>query len=225
MTLARERHRETPALRHPPRHCAWHQLWHVRPARADRRPDPRARRPPRARVRVLEPGRAAARAHDWSIVDALLAQLTGEEEVWVTVCCQFAVGDTHRDRLPAALAAIDAAAYHRSCASWWRAVAAACTIGSATTSRATSAAVGGHGGRVRHPAGRVSPCRDGGGSERRGGAGRLRIRRPLQPPDGPPRAFFDEVLTAAGGCFDLFDVHLYDGPALIPRPPRHACGR
>ena len=37
------------------------------------------------------------------------------------------------------------------------------------------------------------------------------------PPDGPPRAFFDEVLARAGAWFDLFDVHLYDSPALIPQ--------
>ncbi len=153
---------------------------------------------------------------DWSIADALLGQLSGEEEVWVTVCASSPWGTrTATDFLPPS-PATDAEAYHR----FVRALVAHCrgrvrywqcdnepsNVGLlwAGTAAEYAAQLGTFHRAVREADPRAAVVL--------GGCGYDALS---SPPDGPSRAFFDEVLSSAGGCFDLFDIHLYDSPELI----------
>lgn len=154
--------------------------------------------------------------YDWSVVDALLAQLSGDEEVWVTVCASSQWGTRiATDFLPPSPAA-DADAYHRfvrelvarcrSRVQYWQCDNEPSNVGLLWAGSAAEYA--GQLG-VFHRAVKEADPR---AAVVLGGCGYDVLSSPA---DGAPRAFFDEVLSAAGGCFDLFDVHLYDSPALI----------
>jgi hypothetical protein len=137
-----------------------------------------------------EPGR-----FDWRVADALAAQLTGEEEVWLTVCASSRWATrTATDFLPSS-PAVEGAAYER----FVRALVARLR------------------GKVRYwqcgnePSNTPLLCT--GTAEEYGGCGFDALS---SPPDGAARRFFDRVLADASDCYDLFAVHLYDDPARIP---------
>jgi hypothetical protein len=155
--------------------------------------------------------------YDWSIVDTLLAQLSGAEEVWVTVCASSPWGTrTATDFLPPS-PATDADAYRRfvrelvtRCrgrVQYWQCDNEPSNVGLlwAGTAAEYAGQLGVFHGAVKEA--------DPSAAVVLGGCGYDVLS---SPPDGPPRAFFDEVLSVAGAYFDLFDVHLYDSPALIP---------
>jgi hypothetical protein len=155
--------------------------------------------------------------YDWAVVDALLAQLTDEEEVWVTVCASSQWGTrTATDFLPPS-PATDSDAYRRfvrelvaRCRGrvhYWQCDNEPSNVGLLWAGSAAEYA--GQLGVFHRAVKQADPS----AAVVLGGCGYDVLS---SPPDGPPRAFFDEVLSAAGGSFDLFDVHLYDSPALIP---------
>lgn len=154
--------------------------------------------------------------YEWSIVDSLLAQLSGDEEVWVTVCASSPWGTrTATDFLPPS-PATDVDAYHR----FVRALVARCrarvrywqcdnepsNVGLLWAGSAAEYA--GQLGVFQRAVKEADPS----AAVVLGGCGYDALSSPA---DGPPRAFFDEVLSTASGCFDLFDVHLYDSPEFI----------
>ena len=154
---------------------------------------------------------------DWTIVDSFLAQLDGEEEVWVTVCSSspWATRES-TDFLPPS-PATDEATFDR----FVRALVSRC------------------GGRVRYWQCNNEPSNvgllwAGTGAEY---AAQLevfqRAVRESDPsslvvlggcgydvlsaaPGDPPRRFFEHVLATCRSWFDLFAVHLYDEPERIP---------
>ncbi|MGZ4299796.1 MAG: hypothetical protein ACXVVK_22395, partial [Solirubrobacteraceae bacterium] len=155
--------------------------------------------------------------YDWSVVDALLAQLCGEDEVWVTVCASSQWGTrTPTDFLPPS-PATDTDAYRRfvrelvsRCRGrvhYWQ-----CDNEPSNVGLLWAGSAGEYAGQlgVFHRAVKEG---DPHAAVVLGGCGYDVLS---SPPDAPPRAFFHEVLAQAGAWFDLFDVHLYDTPALIP---------
>ena len=156
-------------------------------------------------------------SYDWSIVDSLLSKLSGEEEVWITVCASSPWGTrTATDFLPPS-PATDSDAYHcfvrelvsrcRGLVHYWQCDNEPSNVGllwaGSAGEYATQLGLFHRAVKAADPAAAVVL----------GGCGYDVLS---SPPDGPPRAFFDEVLARAGAWFDLFDVHLYDSPALIP---------
>ena len=155
--------------------------------------------------------------YDWGVVDALLAQLSGEEEVWVTVCSSSPWGTrTATDFLPPS-PALDAGAYRRFVSAlvarcrgqvrYWQCDNEPSNVGLlwAGTAGEYAAQLA-----VFHDAVRES---DPTAAVVLGGYGYDGLS---SPPEGAARAFFDEALSVAGASFDLFDVHLYDDPTRIP---------
>jgi hypothetical protein len=156
-------------------------------------------------------------AFDWGVVDALAAQLTGEEEVWLTVGSSSSWGTrTRSDFLPSS-PAVDDAAYER----FVRALVARLR------------------GKVRYWQCGNEPSNTGllwAGSAEEYAAQLRRFHRAVRDadptaavvlggcgydvlsstPDGEPRRFFARVLELAADAYDLFSVHLYDNPARIP---------
>lgn len=154
-----------------------------------------------------EPGRL-----DWTAVDALLAQLQPDDEVWVTIVSSSRWGTRQpTDFLPASPSKDDAA-YRRfvtavveHCGgrvSYWQCNNEPSNAGLwsgtadeyAAQARAFAAAV-----RGGDPDARVVL----------GGCGFDVLSAPAR---GEPRTFFERVLDLAGDAFDLFSVHLYDDP-------------
>jgi hypothetical protein len=160
-----------------------------------------------------EPGR-----YDWTVVDALLAQLDPAAETWVTVCCSSPWATrTPTGFLPASPAR-DADRYARFVAAlvtrcagrvtyWqcdnepsntdllWAGTAAEYVAQLAVFQRSV---------RGADPAARVVL----------GGCGHDVLSDVA---DGPARRFFDHVLGHGRDAFDLFSVHLYGDPHAIPR--------
>ena len=164
----------------------------------------------------------------------LLAQLSDEEELWLTVCSSSSWGTrTPTDFLPPS-PALDAGAYRRFVSAlvarcrgrvrYWQCDNEPSNVGLlwAGTAGEYAAQLA-----VFHDAVKAS---DPSAAVVLGGCGYDALS---SPPDGPARAFFDEVLAVAGASFDLFDVHLYDHPARIPvhiatvrdMMRRHGCER
>jgi hypothetical protein len=154
---------------------------------------------------------------DWTAVDRILAQLTGEEELWVTVCSSSPwATERATDFLPSSPAK-DQAEFDR----FVRALVARCAgrvrywqcnnepsnlsllwAGSAEQYVSQLA--------VFHRAVRDS---DSAAAVVLGGCGYDVLSAA---PGDPPRQFFDRVLAAGGEWFDVFAIHLYDDPTLIP---------
>jgi len=154
---------------------------------------------------------------DWSVVDSLVAQLTDQDEVWVTVCSssQWATREPS-DFLPSS-PATDEATFYRfvralvlRCAGrvrYWQcnnepSNVALLWAGSAQD-YAAQLAVFHRAVRDADPAAAVVL----------GGCGYDVLSAA---PGDPPRQFFDHVLSVGGAWFDLFAVHLYDSPDRIP---------
>ena len=172
--------------------------------------------------------------YDWTVVDALLTQLSREEELWLTVCSSSPWGTrTPTDFLPPS-PALDAHAYRRFVSAlvarcrgrvrYWQCDNEPSNVGLlwAGTAGEYAAQLA-----VFHDAVKES---DPSAAVVLGGCGYDALS---SLPDGAARGFFDEVLAVAGPSFDLFDVHLYDHPALIPAHiatvrdmmRRHGCER
>jgi hypothetical protein len=154
---------------------------------------------------------------DWTVVDSLLAQLTAEEEAWVTVCSssQWATR-LSSDFLPSSPAADDAifARFVRALVSrcagrvqYWQCNNEPSNVGllwaGSAGDYAAQLAVFARAVRDAHPNAAVVL----------GGCGYDVLSAS---PGEPARQFFDHVLGVAGAWFDLFAVHLYDSPSLIP---------
>ena len=158
-----------------------------------------------------QPGR-----FDWASVDALMAHLSEEEELWITVCSSSEWGTrVASDFLPSS-PANDNDAYDRfvralvsRCAgrvSYWQCNNEPSNVGLLWAGSADdySAQL-----QVFHRAVRDA---DPEAAVVLGGCGYDALSSPA---DGPARRFFERVLAPSGECFDLFDIHLYDDPTLI----------
>ena len=148
-----------------------------------------------------EPGR-----FDWTVVDSFLRQLTGEEEVWVTVCSSSPWATQQpTDFLPPSPARGRRHLLPLRARAWSRTVPVVCSTGSATTSRATcrllwtgTAAEYVTQLAVFHRAVRAA---DPDAAVVLGGCGYDVLS---SAPDGPARQFFDHVVAHGGDAFDLF---------------------
>ncbi|GAA0386787.1 hypothetical protein GCM10009530_42270 [Microbispora corallina] len=159
-----------------------------------------------------EPGRYA-----WDVVDALLAQLDGDEEVWLTLCSSSPWATrVPTDFLPPS-PALDLEAYGafvrrvvRRCAGrvrYWQCDNEPSNTGLlwAGTAEEYVAQL-----RVLHAAVREA---DPAAAVVLGGCG----YDVLSGQEGSePRRFFDHVVSAGRDAFDLFDVHLYGEAAAAP---------
>ena len=163
-----------------------------------------------------EPGR-----WDWTAVDSLLMQLTGQEEVWVTVCSSSPWATREpTDFLPSSPAKDDEA-FHRfvsalvsRCAGrvrYWQCNNEPSNTGLLWAGDATDYVTQ---LEVFHRAVRGA---DPGAAVVLGGCGYDVLSAA---PEDPPRQFFGRVLATGGSWFDLFAIHLYDDPTRIPSPYR-----
>jgi hypothetical protein len=154
---------------------------------------------------------------DWSVVDAFLSQLGGDEEVWVTVCSS-SLWATRQpsDFLPPSPAKDDDAYYGfvhalvSHCGGrvqYWQCNNEPSNIGLLWAGTAADyvaqLAVFRRAVRDADPSAAVLL----------GGCGYDVLS---SPPDGPARQFFDHVVAEGGDLYDLFVVNLYDNPTSIP---------
>ncbi len=154
---------------------------------------------------------------DWTAVDAFLAQLSGEEEVWVTVCSSSPWATrVPTDFLPSSPAREDDPFFHfvralvSRCAGrvrYWQCNNEPSNAGLlwAGTAADYVAQL-----EVFH---RAVGDEDPSAAVVLGGCGYDVLSAG---PADPPRQFFDHVLATGGSWFDLFAIHLYDEPARIP---------
>lgn len=159
-----------------------------------------------------EPGR-----WDWTTMDALLAQLTGEEEVWVTVCSSSPWATREpTDFLPSSPATDQQAfsgfvrALVSRCAGrvqYWQCNNEPSNIGLLWAGSAADYVTQ---LQAFHGAVRAS---DPSAAVVLGGCGYDVLS--ASPADAP-REFFDHLVGAGREWFDLFAIHLYDDPAQIP---------
>ena len=160
-----------------------------------------------------EPGR-----FDWRTVDALLAQLDGSEEVWVTVCSSSQWATRTANDLPAAVAGQGPGGLCtlRQCAREPLRRPRALLAVQQRAQQCRPAVVGKCRGLCR-AAGVFSSraVRDADPQAKivLGGCGYDVLS---SPDDGPARAFFDHLVQHGRDAFDLFSVHLYDDPLRIP---------
>jgi hypothetical protein len=152
----------------------------------------------------------ASGEYDWTVVDALLAQL-GDEEVWVTVCAS----STWATREATPFLPPSPPKNHARYAAFVRALVERCggrvtywqcenepsntpLLWSGTAQEYAVLL------RTMHDAVKAA---DPAAQVVLGGCG---LDVWSSPPDSEPRRFFHHVLATAGDCFDLFSVHLYD---------------
>lgn len=148
--------------------------------------------------------------YDWTVVDALLAQL-GDEEVWLTVCASstWATRETSQFLPPSPLKDPERyAAFVRALVercgdriTYWQCENEPSNVPLLWSG--TAAEYAAH-LRTMHDAVKAA---DPAAQVVLGGCGFDVLS---SPPDGEPRRFFHHVLATAGDCFDLFSVHLYD---------------
>jgi hypothetical protein len=154
---------------------------------------------------------------DWTVVDSVLTQLTGEEEVWMTVCSSSPWATREpTDFLPSSPAK-DEAAFSRfvsalvsRCASrvrYWQCNNEPSNVGLLWAGDAADYVA------QLEVFQRAVRAADPGAAVVLGGCGYDVLSAA---PGDPPRRFFDHVLATGGGWFDLFAIHLYDDPRLIP---------
>jgi hypothetical protein len=159
-----------------------------------------------------EPGR-----YVWDTVDALLAQLDGDEEVWITVCSSstWATRESTNFLPPSPAADIDAyAEFVRRlvghCAGrvrYWQ-----CDNEPSNTGLLWAGTAPEYVAQLKAMHAAVRDV-DPGALVVLGGCGYDVFSGA---PDGPPRQFFDHLVDAGRDAFDLFSVHLYGEPARIP---------
>ena len=158
-----------------------------------------------------EPGR-----FDWTSVDALMAQLTGAEEVWITVCSSSRWGTrVASDFLPSS-PATDNDVYYRflrelvsRCSgrvSYWQ-----CNNEPSNVGLLWAGSADDYIAQLKTFERAVHDA-DPRAAVVLGGCGYDVLSSSA---DGPARRFFDRVLAEGGECFDLFDIHLYDDPTQI----------
>jgi hypothetical protein len=156
-------------------------------------------------------------AWDWTVVDSFLSQLTGQEEVWVTVCSS-SPWATHQpaDFLPSSPAKDEEtlARFVRGLVSrcagrvrFWQCNNEPSNVGLLWSGTAADYVAQ---LEVFHRAVREA---DPSAAVVLGGCGYDVLSAA---PGDRPRQFFDHVLANGGGWFDLFAIHLYDDPARIP---------
>jgi hypothetical protein len=159
-----------------------------------------------------EPGRFV-----WDTVDALLAQLDGDEEVWLTVCSSstWATRQPTNFLPPSPAKDIDAYAEFvrrlvRNCAGrvrYWQCDNEPSNAGLLWAGTASEYVVQ---LKAMHTAVRVA---DPTALVVLGGCGYDVFG---SPPDSEPRRFFDYLVDAGRDAFDVFDIHLYGEPTRIP---------
>jgi hypothetical protein len=154
---------------------------------------------------------------DWSVVDSFLAQLTGEEEVWVTVCSSSHwATNAPTDFLPSSPANDDELFYRFVRALVWRCAGLVqywqCNNEPSNVGLLWAGTAADYAQQLEifHYAVREADPR---AAVVLGGCGYDVLSAS---PADPPRQFFDHVLAAGGSWFDLFAVHLHDNPARIP---------
>ncbi|HTP18027.1 MAG TPA: YceI family protein [Solirubrobacteraceae bacterium] len=155
---------------------------------------------------------------DWTVVDAFLAQLTRDEEAWVTVCSSSPWATNQpTDFLPSSPAK-EQETFHRfvramvsRCAGrvrYWQ-----CNNEPSNTPLLWAGSAADYAAQLEvfHRAVREA---DPSSAVVLGGCGYDVLS---SSPVDPPRQFFDRVLATAENWFDLFSIHLYDDPPHIPR--------
>jgi hypothetical protein len=159
-----------------------------------------------------EPGR-----YEWDTVDALLGQLDGDTEVWITVCSSSPWATRQPTNFLPPSPAHDTGAYAafverlvRHCAGrvrYWQCDNEPSNTGllwAGTVEEYLAQLAAMHGAvRRADPAALVVL----------GGCGYDVLS---SEPDGPARRFFDRLAAAGRDVFDVFDVHLYGEPTLVP---------
>ena len=162
----------------------------------------------------IEPDRGR---FDWRVVDGLLAQLDGSEEVWITVCSssQWATQASTTFLPPSPAKNQEAYARFidvlvRRCAGrvqYWQCNNEPSNVGLLWSGSAADyvdqLTVFSRAVRQADPSAKIAL----------GGCGYDVLS---SPPDGPARAFFDHTVQHGRDAFDLFSVHLYDDPSRIP---------
>lgn len=159
-----------------------------------------------------EPGR-----FDWTVVDALLEQHTGDEELWVTVCSSSLwATEQATDFLPPS-PATDDDLYHRFVhalvargagrVQYWQ-----CNNEPSNVGLLWSGTAADYVAQLRTFRRAVADA-DPSAAVVLGGCGYDVLS---SPPDGLARRFFEHVVAESGDLFDLFAIHLYDDPALVP---------
>ncbi|HST66053.1 MAG TPA: hypothetical protein VLM05_12765 [Mycobacteriales bacterium] len=155
--------------------------------------------------------------YDWGVVDALLAQLAPDDEVWVTVCSSSPWGTrVATDFLPPS-PAVDDDAYARFVGrlverfdgrvGWWQ-----CNNEPSNTGLLWAGTASDYVHQLRIFARSVRRA-DPAAKVVLGGCGYDMLSAPV---GSPPWRFFDAVVAAAGDSVDCVDVHLYDDPRRIP---------
>jgi hypothetical protein len=155
--------------------------------------------------------------YTWDVVDALLEQLDGAEEVWITVCSSSPWATAQpTDFLPPS-PAHDIDTYQRfvhrlvrRCAGrvhYWQCDNEPSNAGLlwAGTAEAYVRQLR----AMRHAVSDADPR----AAVVLGGCGYDVLS---SEPGSEPRRFFDHLLTEGRDCFDVFDVHLYGEPTLLP---------
>ena len=161
--------------------------------------------------------------YDWRVVDALLAQLAPDDEVWVTVCSSSPWATTVPTDFQPPSPATDDDAYGRFVrrlverfggrVGWWQCNNEPSNAGLLWAGTAPEYV---HQLRIFAAAVRAA---DATSKVVLGGCG----YDMLSSPDGSaPWQFFNTVLGAAGDSFDCFDVHLYDDPRHVQGHIRRA---
>ena len=158
-----------------------------------------------------EPGR-----YDWSAVDALLGQLTPDDDVWITVVSasrwatrqptDFLPASPPRDNAAYQLFVGALVSHCRGAVRYWQCNNEPSNAGLWSGTAGDYAALAESFARtVRNadPEARIVL----------GGCGHDVLSTHA---GAAPRVFFDEVLTKSRDAFDLFDIHLYDDPRNIP---------
>ena len=152
---------------------------------------------------------------DWTSVDALIEQLTGEEELWITVCSSSRWGTrVASDFLPSSPASDDDGYYRflralvSRCAgrvSYWQ-----CNNEPSNVDLLWAGSADDYIAQLKMFDRAVHDA-DPRAAVVLGGCGYDVLSSPA---DGPARRFFERVLAEGGECFDLCDIHLYDDPML-----------
>ncbi|WP_405148621.1 hypothetical protein OG589_11745 [Sphaerisporangium sp. NBC_01403] len=153
----------------------------------------------------------------WDTVDALLDQLDGDEEVWITLCSSSPWATREpTDFLPPS-PALDLGAYGRfvrevvgHCAGrvrYWQ-----CDNEPSNTGLLWAGTAGEYVTQLRVMYAAVKEA-DPAAAVVLGGCGYDVFS---EGDDGEPRRFFDHLVSEGRDAFDLFDVHLYGDPATAP---------
>jgi hypothetical protein len=153
----------------------------------------------------------------WDVVDALLGQFDGDEEVWITLCSSSPWGTRVPTDFQPASPALDQSAYGefvrqvvRRCAGrvqYWQ-----CNNEPSNTGLLWSGTAAEYVAQLKTFY-RAAKDTDSGAAVVLGGCGYDVFS---SEPDSAPRRFFDHLAAAGRGAFDLFSVHLYGDPADVP---------